>query len=187
MITNKKGQGLSTNAIILIVLGVVVLVALIAGFVLGWQNFAPFLQTNNVNTIVKSCATACSSDSKYDFCTLERELKDGEGKKFTETCNVFSKSPYTQYGVGECSRITCTTETVYKDEATAILNCIRVGETLKYEGGTQPHACLEKELATTESKAIDRCKGKTADTIVNYLENGKTSKTHKCTLEQIKA
>ena len=33
---NRKGQGLSTNAIILIVLGIVVLVVLIAGIMLGW-------------------------------------------------------------------------------------------------------------------------------------------------------
>ena len=43
---NKRGQGLSTNAIILIVLGVVVLVVLIGGFTIGWGQMAPWIKTN---------------------------------------------------------------------------------------------------------------------------------------------
>ena len=44
---NKKGQGLSINAIILIVLGIVVLVFLILGFALGWGNLRDKVFSSN--------------------------------------------------------------------------------------------------------------------------------------------
>ena len=72
---NKRGQGLSVNAIILIVLGIVVLVILIAGFTLGWQNIAPFLSADNVGTVAKSCQAACSTGDTYGFCTKGRKVQ----------------------------------------------------------------------------------------------------------------
>ena len=100
---NKKAQGLSTNAIILIVLGVIVLVILIAGFTMGWGKLAPWLSTNNVDTIATACETACVTNSIYDFCSKERELNDGEDKIKT-SCYVFSITDgLTKYGVQKCS------------------------------------------------------------------------------------
>ena len=116
---NSRGQGLSTNAIILIVLGVVILVVLIIGFTMGWGNIAPWLSSDNVNTIANQCEAACSTRSTYDFCTKQRELKasdlpkgeDGKiHKSKEETCFFFSTdNNYNPYGIEECSGL-CSVE-----------------------------------------------------------------------------
>lgn len=116
---NKRGQGLSTNAIILIILGVFVLAILILGFTLGWSKLAPWISTNNVGTIVTSCKVACDTRSQYDFCGMERELKAGDfkdNKKIaTGTCNAFSddsnKDDFQKYGIEKCPSITCPDDT----------------------------------------------------------------------------
>jgi len=109
---SKRGQALSTNAIILIILGVVVLVILIAGFTLGWNKILPFISTNNVDTIKNSCNIACSTESAFDYCSFEREVKDGVNDKFSETCNNLANDPDEKYGsrnygIETCSAITC--------------------------------------------------------------------------------
>jgi len=113
---STRGQGLSTNAIILIILGVIVLAVLAVGFALGWgtlkDKIAP---SNNVNSIVTGCQTACSTQSTYDFCSLQRTLKadglpagsDGKiPKEVQGTCFKFSTdSSYDMYGVAECPEL----------------------------------------------------------------------------------
>ena len=109
---NKRGQGLSTNAIILIILGVLVLAVLIVGFTMGWKTLAPWLSTDNVENIVTSCATACATQSVYDFCSRERILKSDdlpntpEGvvqKEVTGNCTFFATDEaYIKYGIKEC-------------------------------------------------------------------------------------
>jgi len=107
---SKRGQGLSVNAIILIVLGVVILVLLIAGFSVGFSKLNPFLGSNNVNTIVTSCSTACSTNNIYEFCSLKRSLKADDlpsgVKEVMGTCNDFAEnavnSDFVKYGIQEC-------------------------------------------------------------------------------------
>ena len=107
---NRKGQGLSVNAIILIVLGIAVLVVLIAGFTLGWGQLKDKIaSSNNVKTVVTSCSIACSTDDNYEFCFLKRSLKAVDlpsgGKEVMGTCNDFSdevNSEYVKYGIQEC-------------------------------------------------------------------------------------
>ena len=108
---NKRGQGLSTNAIILIILGVIVLAVLIIGFTIGWRNIAPWVSTDNVDTIIKQCATACSTDSVYDFCSKPRELKEG-GLRVQTSCMVFSNTDVlkNRYNVEPCPGISCTVD-----------------------------------------------------------------------------
>jgi len=104
--SNKRGQGLSTNAIILIVLGVFVLAILILGFTLGWGKIAPWISTNNVKDVVTSCSVACSTNSQFDFCSSKRELKADDVKLEDVTCNYLGqKQPL--YGVGVCSTVSC--------------------------------------------------------------------------------
>ncbi len=108
---NKRGQGLSTNAIILIILGVVVLVVLIVGFTVGWARLLPFVSTNNIDTIKTSCGIACSTSSAFDYCSVEREVKDGTNDKFSENCyNLANSGEYASrnYDVKACPSITCT-------------------------------------------------------------------------------
>lgn len=110
-IENRRGQGLSTNAIIMIILGVVVLIVLILGFTMGWGKILPFLSTNNVDTIKNSCGIACSTNSAFDYCSVEREVRDGVNDKFKDTCyNLANGEEYDSrnYGIAVCPSITCS-------------------------------------------------------------------------------
>ena len=76
----KRGQGLSTSAIVLMVLGVIILVVLAVGFTIGFNKLAPWLSSNNVNTISNSCTIACYTNNVYEFFSLERTLTAAELK-----------------------------------------------------------------------------------------------------------
>ncbi len=107
---NKRGQGLSTNAIILIILGVVVLVVMILGFTLGWGTLFPFLSGNNVEQIKTNCGVACSTGSTYDYCIQERNLKadglPGGDKEVKGTCFSFSTTTgFEKYGIARCQQL----------------------------------------------------------------------------------
>ncbi len=105
---NRRGQGLSTNAIILIILGVIILVILIIGFLMGWQQLRDrIFPSNNVKDVVQNCNIACSTENVYEFCTLKRELKagdlPGDVKSIEETCKFFAETvDYTPYGIKTC-------------------------------------------------------------------------------------
>ena len=108
---NKKGQELSTNAIIMIIIGIVVLVVLILGFTLGWDRIFPFFfSSNNVESIKTNCAAACATANVYNYCTFPRALKaedlPGGVKEVKGTCNSFARTStpddYTKYGIERC-------------------------------------------------------------------------------------
>lgn len=104
---NKRGQGLSTNTIILIILGLAVLVILVIGFTIGWQKILPWISSNNVDTVVNQCSSACVTSNKFGFCSDSKDLDDGENKIST-SCATFSViSEYDKYGIEECTSITC--------------------------------------------------------------------------------
>ncbi len=106
---DKRGQGLSTNTIILIILGVVVLVVLIVGFTVGWSSLFPYV-SNNINQIASSCETACVAGSVYDYCTANRTLQAKEltGGELIGNCKSFETNPGTGFGFKPCSSIpTC--------------------------------------------------------------------------------
>src|SRR3989344_4152231 len=103
---NRKGQGLSVNAIILIILGLVVLVMLILGFVFGWSKILPFVSTNNVDYLKTACSTACAVSEDFNFCNTKRELKSDDGTLKDVTCNyLVQKEP--KYNIESCSQISC--------------------------------------------------------------------------------
>jgi len=113
---NKRGQGMSTNAIILIILGIVVLVVLILGFTMGWKKIAPWMSSNNVDDIVTACEASCSTSGVFDFCMVGRDLKAEDTKLKEVTCNYLSKNQ-TVYGVSKCPSIPC--ENVIFEQAIA--------------------------------------------------------------------
>lgn len=105
---NKRGQGLSTSTIVLIILAIIVLVILALGFILGWDQIAPWLKKDsNVDQVSKACTIACSTQSTYDFCTRTYELYEGKDK-YTDTCNNFaSDAKYQKYGIELCASFGC--------------------------------------------------------------------------------
>jgi hypothetical protein len=129
---NKKGQGLQISTVILFILGVVILVILILGFTMGWQKIAPWLfSTNNVDTIVSQCQAACTTNSAYGFCVMNRTLKSPDvveykaivgGKEvtiipqgqvngscfyFATKTDVGSNNDLTKYKVAPCPGLSC--------------------------------------------------------------------------------
>jgi hypothetical protein len=105
---NKRGQGMSTSTIILLILGLIILVILVLGFSLGWDRVAPFIKTSNLDTIKTSCGAACSTNSVYEFCSVSRDIKDGVNTKFKATCNDLLTNVTLKarnYGIDECPNI----------------------------------------------------------------------------------
>ena len=103
---NKRAQSMSTNTVVLLIIAVLILVFLILGFTLGWKKIAPFIKSSNVDKIVDSCNAACSLQSKYDFCSVPREVKGAEkGDEVTTTCVVLATldSEFSKYGIEDCS------------------------------------------------------------------------------------
>jgi len=102
---NKRGQGLSTNAIILIVLGIIVLVILVVGFYAGWDKIAPWIKPdNNVQDVVSSCSIACSTGSVYDYCSKPRDLFAEDIPNGIEAnCTFFSGTAFEKYGIEPCA------------------------------------------------------------------------------------
>lgn len=109
---DKRGQGLSTNAIILIILGLVVLVVLILGFTLGWNNLRDFVvPSNNIDSVAQSCQTACLTDSNFDFCSVNKTVNDGTNEEFEATCFQLANDEEYQdrnYGIDACPSISCS-------------------------------------------------------------------------------
>lgn len=103
---DKKGQELSTNVIILIILGVVVLVVLILGFTVGWKKIAPWISSTNVDSIVTQCGVACSTGNAYDYCIAKKDLKSADETLKDVTCYYLSEKQ-TKYGITKCPSV-CT-------------------------------------------------------------------------------
>ncbi len=106
---NKKGQELSTTTIILLVLGVLILVVLIIGFSTKWTAFKNLISPTNVDNLVEDCNTACGLNSKFSFCSAERNLRVNEDKLEVKTsCAVLAgASNFEKYSIGGCPAIEC--------------------------------------------------------------------------------
>ena len=122
---NKRGQGMSINAVIIIVLGIIVLAVIILGFSLGWDKFVPFLSpSNNVDEIRENCEFACRQNQQYAFCSQPRDLITESGT-YEGSCNAF----VTGIGVkkeGEENPIEGAELTNYKNLKVSINKCERV-------------------------------------------------------------
>ena len=114
LMKNRRGQELSTNAIIMIIIGIIVLVVMVLGFTIGWNRLLPFVSSNNIENVKTGCSLACSTANTYDYCTLPRNVNDGVNDKFTDTCfnlkdlsDSGEKYAGRNYGIEACSTITC--------------------------------------------------------------------------------
>ena len=106
---DKRGQSMSINTVIILILAVVVLVILILGFTIGWNKLAPWASNSNVANIVSSCESACFTNSAYEYCTTGRLLRGEDKVKITTSCYVFSRMPeFEKYKINECDSIECT-------------------------------------------------------------------------------
>lgn len=122
---DKRGQELSTNTIILIILGLAILVVLIFGFSTGWGFFKNILTPTNVDSIVEECASVCGVNQKFAFCSAERTLRVNEEDFSVKTsCEVLANSPsFAKYNVQKCSSIQCdlNCESILVDDKNAVV------------------------------------------------------------------
>lgn len=78
---NKRGQELSIGTLVLIVLGIIVLVLLVLGFSIGWDNLfrkIGIFQGNDISSVVTACNVAVSSQSQVSYCEFKKISVDGE-------------------------------------------------------------------------------------------------------------
>lgn len=105
----KKAQEMSTNTIILLILGLIILIALIWGFATGFSGFKQIISPTNVDSIVEACATSCSLNNKFDYCSGERVLRVNEERLEIKTsCYIFANLPqFKRYGIQSCPAVNC--------------------------------------------------------------------------------
>ncbi len=144
---NKRGQGLSTSTIVLLILGLIILVVLVWGFMTGWSSISSLVNPSNVDTVVQDCSLACSSNNVYDYCSGARTLRANEyNVNVQSSCDVFSGlATFSQFNVPKCSTINCnlkcsqiiidgkngtitSSATGYKYDVTALANDVPAGQ-----------------------------------------------------------
>lgn len=103
---NKRGQSLSINTIIVLILAIAVLIVVIAGFSIGWDKISGYLSAKNVEEVRNSCSIACSTDAQYDFCFARKSLNSEDGKFKDVTCYYLTKNQ-PKYQIAECPEINC--------------------------------------------------------------------------------
>ena len=107
---NKRGQSMSINTIIMIILGLAILVLLILGFALGWGKIFPFLKSSsNIDQVTQLCQTACATQMQYDFCSVPRELKIDKNS-MVANCSYFASQDEifnTKISIEDCPTISC--------------------------------------------------------------------------------
>jgi len=163
----KKGQGLSVNAIILIILGVVVLAVLVLGFTIGWNKLLPFVsKSNNVNDIVSACDTSCATHSQYDFCTSKRDLK-AEAEELKDVTCYYLSVEQTKYGINKCAAVTCSNVVLLGDEVKG-----KIADQTAL--ATYSYACGD---TVTVNKAVVNTSGRTVYTL---SADGKTLLSRLC-------
>ncbi len=77
---NKRGQELSIGTLVLIVLGIIVLVLLVLGFSMGWENLFSkigIFQGSDLSSMVAACKVAVSSQSQASFCEFKKVKIEG--------------------------------------------------------------------------------------------------------------
>lgn len=146
---NKKGQGLSTNAIVLIVLGVLVMVMLIVGFTVGWEKIAPWIKPEqNVDQVKQACQLSCNSGARYDFCFVGKELFTKDDSFEDVSCYFLSKK-LSKYGIEKCASISCD---IFDDLEKAKADCKEENKELSYLGQNkvETYKCLLKDITPAQ-------------------------------------
>ncbi len=85
---NKKAQDLSIGTLILIVLGIVVLVLLILGFSIGWENLMErigIIQGSTLSDVAVACRTHVTTQNTFGYCRDFKKVTVG-GKKEYVNC-----------------------------------------------------------------------------------------------------
>lgn len=78
-ILDRKGQNVTITTLILIVLGVIVLVLLVTGFIIGWDRIIDIITIGGgLDQKLQKCNAAASFDAVFEFCEYEEVRIEGE-------------------------------------------------------------------------------------------------------------
>jgi len=108
---NKKGAEMTIGTIIIIVLALIVLVILVYGFSTGWTNLWEKIINFgggkiNVQSVVQSCQLACTTGSRYDWCTVERDVVfEDKTKSGLYKCDTLAS--VSGVGLEDCAALKC--------------------------------------------------------------------------------
>ena len=95
---------------------VIMLILLVGGLRLYTGSFdflkqvAPGSSGNNLGILTTQCASACGTQSIYDWCTTNRVVtgvKTSDNKEINGTCNELAKVTDPNLGIDPCPTITC--------------------------------------------------------------------------------
>ena len=106
ILKSKRGAEMTIGTIIIIILAVLVLVFLVFGFSTGWNNLWENIKNffgggANVDTIVRNCQAACTTNQVFEYCR-DREVKFEDKTKQTLNCKNLEGG----YGLDSCGAIT---------------------------------------------------------------------------------
>lgn len=125
---NKSGQGLSITTLILIVLGVVVLVVVILGFTIGFENIiGKFRLVPELEPVAQLCQTSVQQGFETSYCKDFKEVKIGGKTQYVNcdysglafegkggiTCDV---APKDTEEVAYCKRVRTSQGDKFKDD-----------------------------------------------------------------------
>lgn len=107
---NKRGQGMSTQTIILLILGLVVLAVLIFGFTSGWSSFKKQIYKSNVDSVASDCSSVCSvGESAFSYCSALRSYRiNEENLNIKTSCAVLATVDALGRGYfHDCGSVSC--------------------------------------------------------------------------------
>ena len=106
---NKRGD-VAISTIVIIILALVVLVIVIYGFTVGWGNlFQNILVFGggkiNVESVVRGCQVACTTQASFDYCLKQRDVVFDEKQKAEKlTCKTLELK---NVGLDFCNTLDC--------------------------------------------------------------------------------
>ena len=71
---NKRGQELSVTTIVLIAIGIIVLVLVVLGITIGWENLLKkigFFQGSDLVAMITACKIAAASNDASAYCQIK--------------------------------------------------------------------------------------------------------------------
>ncbi len=88
---NKRGAETTIGTIVVVILAILVLVIVAAGFSIGWKNlwariniFTPSVAS--IDAVVAKCDAMCLANQKYSYCCDEQTVKIKENT-ITKSCD----------------------------------------------------------------------------------------------------
>lgn len=150
---NKKGQEMSVSTLVLIVIGIVVLVMLILGFSMGWQNLWGKIGIlgggSGVETVVQACNIAATSDATASYCSEFKQVTLTGGIKSYVNCQ------YSDVDKAVTKKLTCVGDPV-KEYCVALANATTSSKTLQAVKDTNVNGALcSMHTLPTKCAALD--------------------------------